>query len=852
MIRFTLNEEHVTYDGTEDRSLLDFLREDADIRSVKNGCSGQAFCGACLVEIEGKPALSCVTKMGKMQGKKVRTLGGFPEDVKSAVAKVFVKNGAVQCGFCTPGILTRILILLKENPSPTRQDVVDSLRMNYCRCTGYKKIFDAVLEAAELLREQKTIELSPEAGVGKNREKYGAYERALGQAPFTEDLHFPGMLYGVLLFAEHPRAVVRDIDFSDAEQLPGVVRIFTARDIPGSRITGLIKKDWPMMVAQGEMTRCLGDVIAVIAAESREEAEKARDQVRVVYDILEPVSDPVEALKNSVKVHDSGNLLDQTVIYRGIDSEEELRSSAYKAEGRFTTQRIEHAFLEPEAAVAMPWEKTGVELFVQSQGVYEDRAQIAQILQLPESSINITLLPTGGGFGGKEDMTVQHHAALCAFLLQKPVKIRLSREESIRMHPKRHPVIMDFQLGCSSEGKLTALKARIIGDTGAYASVGMKVLERAAGHATGAYHIPSADIISKAVYTNNVPCGAMRGFGVNQVTFAVEALIDQLCEQGGFDRWQFRFDNALTEGSVTATGQVLKAGVGVRSCLQALKNEYNSHKYTGLACGIKNTGIGNGMKDESDALVQITEEGRVILHHGWTEMGQGVDTIALQVFCQETGVDPELVDVLVSTQFGAKAGMTTASRATALLGNAMKDAAVKAAKDLDKYSLSELAGKEYTGHWECGWTTKPGAPGEAVTHFSYGYAAQLVVLNDEGGVDTVYAAHDAGKVMNPKLFEGQIEGAVVMGLGYALSEDLPMKDSRFLTYKMRDLGLPRAKDVPNITVIPVEETDPVGPYGAKGVGEIGLVPTAAAYANAWYQYSGQRIYHLPANKERKQ
>ncbi|TFG59257.1 MAG: selenium-dependent xanthine dehydrogenase, partial [Spirochaetales bacterium] len=392
---------------------------------------------------------------------------------------------------------------------------------------------------------------------------------------------------------------------------------------------------------------------------------------------------------------------------------------------------------------------------------------------------------------------------------------------------------------------LTALKACITGDTGAYASVGGKVLERAAGHATGAYHIPAAHIDARAVYTNNAPCGAMRGFGVNQVTFAIESCIDELCEKGGFDKWQFRYDNALTEGSVTATGQLLESGVGVRACLEALKPAYDTYDCTGLACGIKNCGIGNGMIDDCGVVIEIAAGGRVMLHHGWTEMGQGVDTVVRRIFCDETGVDPSLVDVKVSTVYEARAGMTTASRASVLAGNAMLDAAAKAEKDIREKGLAALAGREYRGYWKCDWTTKPGAPGPAVTHFGYGYAAQLVVLDNEGNIAKIIAAHDAGRVLNPVLFEGQVEGALLMGLGYALSENLPMEGGRFLSYKMKDLGLLRAGDVPPMEVIAVEVPDAVGPYGAKGVGEIGLVPTAAAYANAWYQFSGERLHHLP-------
>jgi len=409
---------------------------------------------------------------------------------------------------------------------------------------------------------------------------------------------------------------------------------------------------------------------------------------------------------------------------------------------------------------------------------------------------------------------------------------------------------MNYTLGCNKQGKLTVLKADILGDTGAYASVGMKILERAAGHATGAYQIPNVNIVSRAVYTNNLPCGAMRGFGVNQVTFAVESCIDDLCEKGNFDRWQFRYDNALVEGDMTATGQIIRAGSGVRQTLLAVKDFFYNAKFAGIACGIKNTGIGNGMADEGKIKIEIISNEKIILHHGWTEMGQGVNTMAVQFLCEETGIDPDIVEVRVDTSEGATAGMTTASRATSIIGNSISNTCKKLKEDLNKHSLAELAGNVYLGEWVCDWTTKPGnETKEIITHYSYSYATQVVVLNGEGEIDTVYAAHDAGKIINPNLFEGQIEGSIHMGLGYALSEDLPLEEGVPKSTRLRKCGILRAKEMPKLEVIGIEVPDPHGPYGVKGVGEIGLVPTAAAVANAFYQYDGTRYYRLPI-KER--
>lgn len=851
MVSFKLNGKEIFFEGNESLSLLYYLREIAGVMSPKDGCSCQAACGACMVEMNGHPTLSCITPMKKVQGKEIITIEGFPEPLKQALGRAFVEKGAVQCGFCTPGFLMRTKILLQNNPNPSKDDIIKALKMNLCRCTGYIKIVEAIQLAAQTLRENKSINLQNIGNVGANHPKYKAYEKAIGQDPFVDDLKFPGILYSALKFSHHPRAKILKIDTSAAQKRKGVIRIFTAEDIPGQRFNGLIINDWPVMIKQGETTRCIGDVLAGVAAESEAIAREAVQLIKVEYDILEPLTDLLAAEQSPIKVHDQGNLLETCEVKRGKPVDDVFKESAYVVSGRYETQRVEHAFMETETAIAMPWNTgkgDGLELFSQTQGAYEDRKQIARILGLPEEKVKVNQVANGGGFGGKEDMTVQGHVSLFAFLLKRPVKLHLTRHESIRMHPKRHPMIMDYTLGCDEKGKLTALKARILGDTGAYASVGMKVLERAAGHAAGAYHVPHVDIVSKTLYTNNIPSGAMRGFGVNQVTFAMESCIDELCEKGGFDRWQFRFDNALVNGSMTTTGQILHEGVGVRETLLAVKDEFYKARYAGLACGIKNCGIGNGMADFSEVKIEIISAGHVVLHHGWTEMGQGVHTVATQVLCAETGIDPAIVEVKVSTVHEARSGMTTSSRGTSLVGNAVIEAAKQLKEDLKTKTLDQLKGKVYFGRWSFDESTKPGAPGPVITHYSYSYAAQLVVLDERGKIDVVVAAHDAGKIMNPVLFESQIQGSVHMGLGYALREELLLEGGYLKSGKLRDLGMVKIDETPRIVVKGIEVRDPLGPYGAKGVGEIGLVPTAAAVVNALYQFDKVRRYRLPITR----
>ncbi len=846
-MKFKLNGIEKEYSGDPNLSLLKYLREIEGIISVKDGCSPQAACGACTVQIGAESKLSCVIPMKKVEGKSVITPEGLDEFRKRVFTNAFVEKSGVQCGFCIPGIVMQANVLLDTNSNPTRDEIAKALQPNLCRCTGYKKIIDSIEYAAEAIHDLREIPFpSTTGGVGKRHPKYDADKLVLGQSPFVADVKIDGMLHGALKFSDHPRAKVLSIDTSRAEQLEGIIKILNANDVPGERFSGLIVKDWPIMIDIEEETRYVGDVLVSVIAESEEIAREAVKLISVVYEVLEPVTDMTKALDaDAPKIHTDGNLLSLTNINRG-DVNSAFEEAAFISEGTYETQMIEHGFMEPECAVARPNHHSGIEILSQGQGIYEDRKQIAKLLNLDEEKVRVILVPNGGGFGGKEDLSVQHHAALASYLLNRPVKISLTRDESILMHPKRHPMIMKYKLACDTKGILTALEADIIGDTGAYASVGMKVLERAAGHSTGAYSIPNAKITSKAVYTNNLPCGAMRGFGVNQTAFAIESCIDDLCQKGGFDRWQIRYDNALVDGGVTSTGQILKGGTGVRETLHAVKEVFQNSNYAGIACGIKNTGIGNGMPDDGIVVIEVISEDKVILNHGWTEMGQGVNTMAVQFLCEATGVDPNIVEVVVDTAKEAKSGMTTASRATSIIGNAIIETAKEFKKDLVSHSLKELAGNIYKGEWICDWTTKPEEEDkEVVTHYSYSYATQVVILNDSGEIKKIVAAHDAGKIINPSLFEGQIEGSLHMGLGYAISEELEMKDGRPKSTLLRKMGILRAKEMPDVEVIGVEVPDPVGPHGAKGVGEIGLVPTAGAVANAFAQFDKLRYKQLP-------
>ncbi len=770
MITFRLNNEEIKYDG-EEVSLLRWLRYTRRIASVKDGCSGEGACGACLVEIDGRAKLACRQKMADMEGKSIVTIEGFPPtELKKTLGEAFVASGAVQCGFCSPGMLTRTKHLLETNPNPTRAEATKAVRAHLCRCTGYVKIVDAILLAAEKLREGGGSVEFETGGMGKSTPpKYQAYERAIGGPLFADGMHFPPeMIFGSLHFSEHPRAKVLRIDTSKAEAVDGVIKVLTYKDVPGKRRIGMITKDWDAYIAEGETTRYIGDVIACVIADGMLTARRAAKLIEVEYEVLEPpLTDMRLAENSSIKVHEGGgNLLKETTICYGESVSDVFAKSEYVVSNTFETQLIEHAFLEVESSLAR-YEDGIMTVYSQGQGgIYEDRHQLANLLGLPLDQVNVKLVPSGGAFGGKEDLIAQGHAALGAYYLKKPVKLTLTREESMRMHAKRHPMIMDYKLGCDKDGKFTGLYARILGDTGAYASAGGPVMERAATHAGGAYYIPNIDVQSKAVYTNNLVAGAMRGFGVNQVTFAIEGLIDQLCQEAGFDRWEIRYKNALEPGLTTTSGHKVRKEIGLKKTLELVKEEYYNNKNVGIACGIKNCGIGNGIPELSQLKIEILTNEHIKIYHGWSEMGgQGVDTIAQQMLCEYLGMeDVSKIEVVVETQYETKGGSTTASRGTFLVGKALLNAAEGLKKDLEIKTLKELAGRTYEGSYLCDWTTPPpNFDGQIISHFAYSYATQLVTLDEEGSIIKVTAAHDSGKVVNRKLFEGQIEGGVVMG-----------------------------------------------------------------------------------------
>ena len=850
MTTFDLNGTTITTSGNHPH-LMAALRDELGVISPKDGCAPSGQCGCCTVLVDGRARVACQTSMERAEGTQVLTLEGFNAAERDLYATTFAAHGALQCGFCTPGILVRTKALIdRKGTKLTREEASRHLGAHLCRCTGYTKILDAV----ESLAAGEVPVVEPRGGIGTSGLRYEACDLSLGDRPFIDDMAPPGLLHGTVRLADYARADVVAIDTTAAEAVEGVERVLTAADVTGELRVGLIHQDWPVFIPEGGRTSYLGDVLALVVAVDRETARRAAGLVEVEYAPLKPFNDPVVAARSDEDAvwGLDGNVLSVSAYARG-DVEEALARSAHVVDQVFQTQRVEHAFLEPESTLAVPTDD-GLHVYSGGQGVWDDRDQIARVLGIDPERITVELVSNGGAFGGKEDLSNQAQTALAAWLIGQPVRCTLSREESLLLHSKRHPIRMAYRAGCDADGRLTALWARMIGDSGPYASVGMKVLERAAGHACGPYEVPAIDVESRAVRTNNPIGGAFRGFGANQAQFAMEGVMDRLAERVGISGWEIRSRNVVEPGSVWGAGQIMDEGCrGARACLDAIRPAYDGAvadgRPAGLGLGLKNSGLGNGAVELARAIVRFREDGQVEVRHCWTEMGQGVHTVALQVAVEELGIDPARIEVVVDTTRELGAGQTTGSRGTLMGAGSVAEACRAAVADGCRI------GVDYPGEYRVDWTNSLSEGLEhPVIHSTFGYAAQLVVLDPETGApDRVVAAHDVGRAVNPVLCEGQIEGSVHMGLGYALTEGFPTDaDARPRNTTLKSLGIIRPKDMPSVEVILVEEPQPDAPYGIKGVGEIGLVPTAGAVAAALHAYDGRWRADLPMADEAQQ
>ena len=836
---------------SEDKPLLRYLRDDLHLHSVKDGCS-EGACGTCTIVIDGKAVKSCVLTTKLASGRNILTTEGLSEREKEAFVYAFGSKGSVQCGFCIPGMVMAGKALIDKTPDPTEEEIKIALKGNICRCTGYKKIIEGIQLAAAILRGdaaiEKELEKGDSYGVGQRAFRLDVREKVLGYGEYPDDVEMDGMVYASAVRSKYPRARVLDIHAEKALALPGVLAVLTADDVPVNKV-GHIQQDWDVMIAKGAVTRCVGDAICLVVAENRDVLEKAKKLIKIDYEELKPVTSVWEAMaEDAPRVHSRGNLCQKRHVTRG-DAKTALANSKYVVTQTYRTPFTEHAFLEPECAVAFPY-KGGVKVYSTDQGVYDTRHEIAIMFGWDKERIVVENKLVGGGFGGKEDVSAQHIAALAAVKLQRPVKVTFSRQESINFHPKRHAMEGTFTLGCDENGIFTALDCEIYFDTGAYASLCGPVLERACTHSVGPYCYQNTDIRGFGYYTNNPPAGAFRGFGVCQSEFALEATINLLAEKVGISPWEMRYRNAIEPGKVLPNGQIADCSTALKEALLAVKEAYESNPgRAGIACAMKNSGVGVGLPDKGRAKLKV-RNGKVELYSAASDIGQGSATIFVQMVAETTGLGREkIINMGANSEVAPDSGTTSGSRQTLITGEAVRMASAeldKALKEADG-DLRALEGWEtFSEFFEP--TDKLGADVPyPKSHVAYGFAAHVVILDDDGRVKEVYAAHDSGRVVNPVSIQGQIEGGVLMGLGYALTEDFPLKDS-VPQAKFGTLGLMRATQIPEIHAIYVEkrETLPFA-YGAKGIGEIAAIPTAPAAQGAYYALD--RIFRtsLPMN-----
>ena len=822
----------------EEKPLLRYLRDELRLTSVKDGCS-EGACGTCTILVDGKAVKACVLSTKRAAGKEIVTVEGLSEAEREAFVYAFGAVGAVQCGFCIPGMVIAGKALLDQNPNPTEAEIKKAIRGNVCRCTGYKKIIEGIALAGAILRGEASVDPALEEGedygVGARAFRTDVRDKVLGRGEYCDDLYLDGMAHASAVRSQYPRARVLDIDPSAALALPGVLAVLTADDVPHNKV-GHLQQDWDVMIAKGDITRCVGDAVCLVVAENETVLKQAKELVKVDYEPLEPVRTIQEARAADAPIlHPGGNLCQQRHVTRG-DARAALAQSKYVVTQSYRTPFTEHAFLEPECAVAFPY-KDGVKVYTSDQGVYDTRKEISIMLGWEPERIVVENKLVGGGFGGKEDVSVQHLAVLAALRVNRPVKAKLTRQESINFHPKRHYMEGTFTLGCDENGIFTGLDCEIHFDTGAYASLCGPVLERACTHSVGPYCYQNTDIRGFGWYTNNPPAGAFRGFGVCQSEFALESNINLLAEKVGISPWEIRFRNAIEPGKALPNGQIADCSTALKETLLAVKDVYEQNAaHAGIACAMKNSGVGVGLPDKGRCKLAV-RNGVVELYSAASDIGQGCATVFLQMLAETTGLPLEkLRNMGANSEVAPDSGTTSGSRQTLITGEAVRMAAAELRADLDGAGgdLSALEGLEYSAEF-FDPTDKLGADKpNPKSHVAYGFATHVVILDGEGRVKEVYAAHDSGKVVNPTSIQGQIEGGVLMGLGYALTEDFPLKDC-VPQAKFGTLGLMRADQIPDIHAIYVEKEELLPfAYGAKGIGEIATIPTAPAVQGAYY------------------
>ena len=904
MERLSLKINGTTHRVPVDGSFLTFLRDELGLVGAKNGC-GTGECGSCTVLVNGKARRSCTLKLEKLDGAEITTIEGLSgEGELHPIQRAFLENGAVQCGFCTPGMILSVKALLDRNPRPTEKEIRAALQGNLCRCTGYLPIIRAVQDLAgnrpKLFGVAAESRETADAAPGGSPRRKDALPKVRGEKFFADDYSAPGQLYGAFAFAEVAHGRLLSVDTSLAEGLSGVVTVLTARDLPGRNGYGLMVPHQPVF-AEGEI-RYRGEVVAAVFAESEAVAREAAGLISGSYESLEPMMDPeANMLSGAALLHPEGNVAEHYEFTKG-DPEAVFAEADIVIEGEYETQSVEHAYLEPEACLVLPGSsgEPVLTVYTHSQGSFRYREMIAASLDLPEESVRVIYTPCGGGFGGKEEPAIQIPCALAAYRTNRPVKMRLNREESIRISTKRHAGRVRMRHAARSDGTILAVHSETICDAGAYMSLTQPVVFRATVMACGPYEIPNVRAEAWGVYTTKNPSGAFRGFGSTQVAFAVEVQMDRIARAAGIDPMELRKRHALAPGKVNAFGHRVTKGIGYPQTLEAVEEELRRiapeieelrkteeergralgkrpRKIgVGLASSFKNVGLGKGLPDEAGATAEIDRTGEVAIYVGATDMGQGSDTIFAQIAAAQLGLPYEKVTVISSdTARCPDGGMTTASRQTFVTGNAVHAAATALGERLEKGGILRegvldlpLLGKAAE---EAGGTIREERRYDAPktyplqhfadhragveeaafgVHFGYCFSTQAVVLAvepDSGAIEVlrVLAAQDAGKALHRQNVLGQIEGGVMMGVGYGLQEEYSVDDTGKGAATFRELGVVRIKDMPEVTSFIIEEPHPDGPFEAKGLGEVPLNPTAPAIANAVADALGYYPTKLP-------
>ncbi len=901
-------ENLVKINGTEylipegdDRTLLEYLREELKLLGCKDGCS-EGHCGACTVIVDGKARLACRLKVKTLGKSSVETIEGLARNGELHPLQVaFAEAGAIQCGFCTPGMIMSSKALLDRDPDPGEEEIKKALQGNLCRCTGYIKIVDAVGLAARYLREKRREEEQDIiARVGENIIKNDAVAKARGEPFFVDDLFRDKMLYGKLHLSSEPHARVVQVDTEEALQVRGVVRVLTAKDIPGRNAFGLKIPHQPVLA--GDRVRFTGDPVALVLAENEEAAREGASRVRVIYEKLPAYYSPEDSLKDDAeKIHDEGNILTEMKIRKG-NPEEAMRKADIVVEGEYSTPFGEHAYLEPDGGLA-EYREGLLTVWCPNQGAHQFREMIASSLNLSPEEVRVITTKTGGAFGGREEPTVQIHCALGAMVTGRPVKIILSREETIRMSTKRHATRMFYRTGVNREGEIVAGEVKIYSDTGAYASLGEPVALRHTAFALGPYVVPNVLVQTYSVYTNNTPGGAFRGFGSPQVNFGAELQMDRLARELKMDPLEFRLKNALQEGEATITGHILGGGVGFRECLNRVKDALEKEKLPepviggrigiGIAGGYKNVGMGAGLPEKTGSGLQLNSDGTLTLFVGCVDSGQGSDTAMAQIASEVLNCYYRDIKVVsADSALTPDVGVTTASRMVFLSGNSVAGCAreyrekllqkVGANRGIEPGELEldgrrfikKSSGEEVMTLKELGelmpnmrhdyyyqppethplseedLPAKPEALDKNHLHFAYCFGAHgvIVEVNEEKGkikVHKIFAAHDVGRQVSPQGVESQIHGGVAMGLGYVLGENYFLKDGLPVQNNLAKLKLLRARDMPIVVPLVVEDNHPEGPFGAKGMAELPGGPVAPAVVNAIYNITGKLVTRLP-------